>query len=76
MATLTVTTTLTYPDPIAADVRDTLCLEWGFSAELGLTKVQFIQQYLDQKNIEFNRDLIKNSYKSQKQKQLSNLDIS
>lgn len=76
MAQLTVNTTLTYPDASVADLRDTLCLEWGYDQASGLTKVQFIQQYLDARFAEYGRNLIRDSYKAQKQKQLSNLEIS
>lgn len=79
MATLTINTTLTYPDNLAIDLRDTLCLAWEYDKAVlqtpTLTKVQFIQQKLDEQFKIYGQNLVRDTYKSQKHKQLQNLDV-
>ena len=76
MAQLTVTTVITYDDASATDVRDTLCLAWGYYAGSGQTKVQFIQSQVDSRVAEFTKNLISDTFTNQKQKQITKLQVS
>lgn len=66
MATLTVT--VTYPDNLQTDLRDTLAIRFGYQETINgqpnpQTKAAFVQQQL---NIHF-KDFIKNQYRYAKQ---------
>ena len=68
MATITVTTT--YPDNLQVELRDVLCIEFGYQDIIKgqpnpETKAQFIQRTL---NYQF-RQFLKSSYEQGKRKQ-------
>jgi len=68
MATLSITSTVNYPDARAAEFRDTLAEFWGWQATVNgspnpVSKTQFVTAFIQQSQDNHMRSLIRDSFK-------------